>query len=241
MPRCPWTLVTAMTKQAIDEIVYAPPASSREAAIEPTWHLCRVTGPEPFQPRAHGLRVSMPHTACFRGFWCRYRVSGDRLLLTHLTCGLGMLQARAVARGTGPALFGTPLRPRITLGRTYYPTTGQLGPEKPSFTGEYYAEVSAPLEFTGRLLLAREWIPGDPRTLADRVHEFAQPAHGYRFVIELTFERGHLFGIADHSDALASYRDALAAWTARPRRPWYAQWFQSRPADKPPVPPYGDR
>lgn len=68
-----------MTAQIADTLVL----HGREysiVAIEEEW---------PFSPRAHGFEPVPLHTACWRGFYCRYEVIADELLLDTLTIGLG--------------------------------------------------------------------------------------------------------------------------------------------------------
>jgi hypothetical protein len=226
-----------MTAQARDTIVYPEGgpegAPYREDGRAQAWTIIGVAGSSLFDPAAHQLRVTSPHTGCWRGFYCEYAVRGGELLVTHVICGLGVAERRKLQLGAPPMVFGTPLRARLFMSRTFDPRTGLTGPEQLSSMGEFHADgLAGPMDFTGGLLLGRDLIeelvayPG-----------FHSP-HMFQALTELTFEHGRLVDATDHSEAMVPYRVTLAAWAKIPRRAWYLRWLRPRPIDAPPPPPF---
>ncbi|MFL6078083.1 MAG: hypothetical protein ACJ73S_32365 [Mycobacteriales bacterium] len=168
--------------------------------------LTAVDGGPPFDPAAHGLAVAPGSTACWRGHVCTYRLDGDRLLLDRLRVG-------ALAEGASeppPRLFGVgPRRP----GRGTYPPAVYV-----------YARLAAPLDFTGRLLVAAD--PAD----AGYVNMGFPPAWLFARVHELRFSGGRLAEAYDRSAALAAVRERLGAGGRGPRegedsREWISRTF----------------
>lgn len=43
-----------------------------------------TSGPLPFNPKEYGLEVQYICTACWRGYWCEYKISGDGIILKKL-------------------------------------------------------------------------------------------------------------------------------------------------------------
>lgn len=215
-----------MTAQIRDAIVFATPA--RPSGDESIWTIERVAGSGLFEPEAHRLRVTSPHTACVRGYHCEYAIRDGELLLTSVSCGLPDAYVRKVAQGTPPTVFGAPLRERRSLRRPFDPTTGQLGPEEMSSTGEFFADgLAAPMDFTGGMLLCR-----------DAINEHAwYSVHLHNVVIEVRFERGRVVETTDHSEAMAQYRLAVDEWSRLPRRPWLQRWLRPLPTDAAPLSP----
>jgi hypothetical protein len=225
-----------MTAQISDTIIYPSLGNYREDASEREWAIAGVAGESLFDPAPHQLKVQSSSTGCRRGYHCGYLVSNGELRLTRVTCGLRHNDVEAIGRGAGPKLFGAPLRTRFQLTQAFDPKTGRLGPQELTPAGDYQVEgLSAPLDFTGGLLLGRDFIQ------ELYVHIGFQPVYRYRTVTELTFEHGRLQNAQDHSDAVAAYRARLSKGTEQPMRPWYLRWFRPDPEEPIPALPFAHR
>jgi hypothetical protein len=123
-------------------------------------------------------------TACYRGFICHYAVIDDRLVLQSLEIGLA----------DGP------------LDLT------NVSPDQNGHAGSWrYRGLSIPVEFTGRLLVAKDVMDGAPY-----LHMGFWPAWMFTDVRELGFDRGRLMSAVDRSDELAAVRNRLGSDGARP-------------------------
>src|SRR5689334_8182242 len=111
-----------MTAQIRDTILFA--MQTRPGGDESIWTIARAAGRGLFDPAAHQLRVTIPHTALVRGYYCDYAIRDGELLLISVSCGLRRADVRKVAQGNPPTVFGVPLQERRRLGRLFDPTTG---------------------------------------------------------------------------------------------------------------------
>ena len=141
-----------------------------------------------FDPADHGIETMPMHTACYRGFICTYAVARRRLHLRSLNIN---------AASRLPALFGVnPPHPDDDFIRG-----------KPT-----YEFRSAPVAFTGGLLIARDF----QQELY--VHMGFHPGWKYRTVHELRFANGRLVTATDRSGEMAAERDAhLGGPSQKPR------------------------
>ncbi|MFY2561161.1 hypothetical protein ACN469_26400 [Corallococcus terminator] len=163
-----------MTAQISDTVLYR----------DQTFNLAGVKGTELFVPNQHGLKPVGMSTACWRGFFCIYRVSEERLFLERLHIGVHPDDQPSVRDGKGAPLFGNAPR--------YDPAYDECAVYEPR-----HARVT----FTGNLLIGTGFI----RELA--VHMGFAPAWKFREVHELTFDAGHLTSAQDHSKAIAHTRE----------------------------------
>jgi hypothetical protein len=225
-----------MTAQIPDTILYSTPPNYRDDPTPQEWAIVGAAGKALFDPAAHRLEVVPMHTGCYRGYHCGYRVRDAQLQLARVTCGLRGKDVVRIGLGAGPRLYGATFRARLHRTQAFDPKTGRLGPEELTPAGDYLVEgLSAPVDFTGGLLLARDFIQ------ELYVHMGFQPAYRYNTVVELTFEHGRLQVAVDHSDAIARYRERLREFAERPTRPWYLRWLRPLPEEAPPSLPFAHR
>ena len=151
-----------------------------------------------FDPRDYGLVPVPRDMGNHRGYWCRYAVSGGRLILDalHVNC----------ARDRLPSVNGIEAEaPRLELAEVTYITPDgfeEKMEERLTNAGYHvYRGVGLALEFTGSVKVGRgmsAWPPnaGYP------------PAWVYRTVLELSFETGRLTGAEDVSASAADERES---------------------------------
>lgn len=107
-----------------------------EVRFEGTWfEVTAVDGTDLFDPAAHDLDPQALHTACWRGYICRYAIVDQRLLLQELRLG---------SEGEPPPLSGA--QPRWNARHHEW----------------HYEGVDMPVPFTGRLLIGHGTIPDPP-------------------------------------------------------------------------------
>jgi hypothetical protein len=140
-----------------------------------SYDLVGVEGYGLFRPYEHGLNPCFRSTACQRGYVCGYGLVENQLFLTSL---------RLSCAGNPPSLFGREPKVDSRLGFAY-PRLRRLVP------------------FTGRLLIATEFISGL------YVHMGFQSAWKYRTVRELEFTEGRLLGETDRSEESAAQRSRM--------------------------------
>jgi CubicO group peptidase (beta-lactamase class C family) len=164
-----------------------------------------VDGSDLFVPARYGLRAEMLSTGCWRGYVASYAVVDDNLRL---------VEVEVSRQSDPPYLFGTP--PRIAPRHAYYPGT------------LFYTGMSAPLEFTGRMLIGHEWVDIGRQSIG------FTPAWGFEIVHELRFDDDRLVEATDISDEMADIRDRVGdirgLLDSRPTSlPWSLSYAWSRP------------
>jgi hypothetical protein len=145
-----------------------------------------ISGTELFTPSAYGLEPVGKSSACWRGFICEYKVAGEQLFLDRLSLYLN--------QAPPAALFGT---------------ASNLD-KNPFEFDAIYNHLEHPMDFTGGLLLATDFI----RELY--VHMGFHPAWKYKVVHELIFENGELKQEKDCSEKVARIREEMSK---RPLQP----------------------
>ncbi len=123
------------------------------------YHLLYAAGDGLFQPELCGIKDYDLHTACWRGFFCRYEVSDDRLLLTGANIGLIGEDREAALRGGGPEVYGR--KPRFYREHGYEVVF--LFFRKPSSwwaSDVAYKDLREPMPFTGAMLLGADAVRG---------------------------------------------------------------------------------
>jgi hypothetical protein len=149
----------------VDEIEYSI------AAIQNKW---------PFDPRDHGFDPVSPHTACWRGFFCKYILRCENLYLKSFNVSLG------------------DVKPEQWSG---------VVPQKGEFFKFDKMWKYRPLKFlipySGGIIIAHEFIR------EFYVHMGFHRPHCYRIVKELIFRDGHLENEIDHSKKMKQVRDHL--------------------------------
>ncbi len=84
-----------------------------------------------------------------------------------------------------------------------------------------YRSMKHPLEFSGRMLIGREFID------VLYVHMGFQAPYTYREVFELVFEKGHLVESRDLSEGMADVRSHIDDHGGRPNRDLIS-WIEER-------------
>lgn len=163
-----------MTAQVSDQFTYR----------HKEYQLAGLNGRGLFDPRDHGMRLTAPHTACWRGFNAHYAVQDRQLRLKGL-------RVHASEVDTLPLLlYGAPLQLFDDDDDIFH----HMG-----FDGTYQ-DCPDPVPFTGGLLLADGFIEDL------YVHMGFHPAWKYHEVHELVFEKGNLVKENDRSVQAAELR-----------------------------------
>ena len=147
--------------------------------------LVGLLGDTLFEPLDHGLVTRPTTTANWRGWIGHYAVRDDRLFLARLSdVGLALDPGAAA-----PLLNGVE------------PTSeGEWGPH-------CYENLDWPIEFTGRMIIARGFIQSLYR------HMGFHPAWKFEESWELTFENGGLTGADDLSEQMRKTRADIESGT----------------------------
>lgn len=164
-------MLAAMTAQVSDSLFVAGREYSI-VAVENEW---------PFDPRENGFAPVALHTACWRGFYCRYAVVAGELVLDSLSIGLG--------GAAPPAWRGIEATTEDSDGDPVW----------------LYREVSLHVPYAGGVIVGREFLQAFYR------HRGFQPAYAYEDVQELMFDGGRLVGQVDRSPAMGEIRDMIIA------------------------------
>lgn len=168
-----------MTAQMNDRIFY-----------EGEWYdLAGINGEGMFEPSEHGMEPRSNCSACWRGYVAVYEVRDNHLLLNTLYINA----TKVVSEETGEEQFGT----LASLGSAEHVTEG------PDIFDFAYEDADLPLEFTGGLLIARDFIQDI------YVHMGFHPAWKYEHIHELEFDKGVLTKQEDVSRKLAEVREKL--------------------------------
>jgi hypothetical protein len=155
-----------------------------------------VDGEELFNPQQHGITPGFGTTACYRGYFCSYELVENALQLKQLIV----------------SIYSQPLdRIRIKYGKKQIPNLFSITPSiKPNQISQIvsgycaiYDEIYAPIEFTGNLLIATDFI----RSLY--VHLGFQAAYKYKEVHELVFDKGFLTQSINRSQEMAEIREKI--------------------------------
>jgi hypothetical protein len=152
---------------------------------ERTYAVAGAEGEGLFDPAAFGLSPAGTCTACWRGYVCQYGIADERLILDRLEVSLKRLEGGDFLSRRGPAINGVE----------------PVAPEgEHAFFNNVYERLGLPLDFTGELLIADDFIQ------ELYVHMGFHPAWKYETVLELSFDAGRLLAVRDVSAAMARIR-----------------------------------
>jgi len=144
------------------------------------YELIGLAGGELFNPVQFGMEPAMISTACYRGFYATYELTGDVLYLQQVTL-------------------------REKHGK--YPPIQGIEAECDPFRGEIlqgtYHSLDFPMPFSGKLRLAKDFIE------ELYVHMGFQDATAFRTVYDLTLEAGKLVEVEDRSEEVEKIRGAF--------------------------------
>jgi hypothetical protein len=133
-------------------------------------------------PEMFGMRPSMIHTGCYRGYFARYAFEEDNLFLKEMT--------------VGPVFTLIFFQRRWKTIQGALPTLGQGGAEGAAV----YSGLSLPVPFTGRLLLARDFAR------EHYVHMGFQKPSAYETLVLLKLQGGKVTEARDLSEDNARRR-----------------------------------
>jgi hypothetical protein len=160
-----------MTAQVRDRFLYG----------DGSYSLLCTTGLK-FDPRSYGIVPSMASTACYRGYWCVYKVIEGKLYLDEL-----YVHSRD---GNYPKINGVDV------------CTKGLLKKKIDYMGCcLYKGLKLQYEFDGKILLGRDFDS------SLYVHMGFHDPWKYRELTELVFKKGELIEVNDHSEIGAKLRE----------------------------------
>jgi hypothetical protein len=167
-----------MTTQILDEFEYKNKCYS----------LVSADGDSLFSPEQFGIEPVSWHTACYRGYFCTYKLQHNKLCLKTFDISL-----------TEPSSGETKIVKKV-----FAPKIEGCMPIKLSKDTYRYVNINLPINFTGFLLLGGDWM-GMPR----RVLEYLHRDLAYRDVYKLIFQSGVLVESNNISTEVAEKRLAV--------------------------------
>lgn len=141
------------------------------AAIENEW---------PFNPEIYGFRPRATSTANYRGYYCRYAIKDDQLLLDTLYIQLEEDE--------------TPTFRGIAAQKGKYYKTNHLFE---------YRDIGFLINYSGGMIIGNEFLQ------EFYVHMGFQRAHCYKYVKEILFEDGKIIEVMDHSEKMEQVRKSI--------------------------------
>jgi hypothetical protein len=135
-----------------------------------------LDGSEPFDPATLGFRPVPMSTACWRGYLCSFGIARGRLRLNRLV-------VNDPEHGY-PPING--IEPAVQRGPA-------LGSDEECIGCAQYVGLRLPLDFTGRIRLARDFLP------ERYVHMGLQSPDAYSTVLDFAFQDGRVVGTLDRS------------------------------------------
>ena len=138
-----------------------------------------------FHPAAVGLHPSVAETDEERGFEVVFALQEKQLVVQVLRVQLLAWEHEAVCAVCGPDVRG--VSPSFTPGAYFF--------------NNVYEGLALPLNFTGELLLAKDFMGHR------YVHMGFHPAWKYQHVLELYFHQGALMRATDKSDDMRALRE----------------------------------
>jgi hypothetical protein len=157
-----------------------------------------VDGVTLFEPTQHGFSPQWGTTACWRGYCCTYKVIEETLYLKEFIIALSLKEKLAVKHGRARSFLGV------------FPYLGDTPVGHPS---AIYNELNHLVEFTGSLLVAKNFIN------SLYIHLGFQAAYKYEEVHELIFDSGYLMQSINRSEEMAEIRQKII-----PQSKFYDQW-----------------
>lgn len=156
-----------MTAQITDEYTFN----------DELYTIIAISDPIDFRPEEHGFQPSAASTACWRGYWCEYRITEEEIYLDKFHVHQD--------------------------GAMRYPVFCGQKAHKSRYKYEnmlVYSDLHFVIHFTGSIVLGRGSIS------KYCVNMGFQRAWAYEKVIELRFENGAVVETVDHSDYVRQIR-----------------------------------
>ena len=168
-----------------------------------TYNLVSASGRLGFSPYEYGLYPAYRCTACWAGYWCKYGIKNNRLVLTNLFINS--------ADGKYPPINGVEVSEQEYVEAVCY--SAKEGRHKTMVEKHMghreYKDLDIPLSFTGTVLLGTDFIPGC------YIHMGTQRFWAYGKLMEFTFRDGILIGAEDKSEEAEKEREKIKnTWIA---------------------------
>ena len=198
-----------MTAQIGDSFIYG----NKEYSLVAAQRMIR------FHPEMYGIVPTEISTACYRGFYCTYKIKYKKLLLHNLTVKSenGIYPE---INGIKPAKVPSEARIYEMLEREY--------------SGPYqYEPLNIHTFYTGKILLGTGFI--------DKyyIHMGFQRAWAYEKLIEIEFKRGRVVGVTDYSNyaevmrkKIEDNKEAFDKWERENPHKFVVDSFSLRYEDK---------
>ena len=155
-----------------------------------------VNGGELFTPQSLGIEPVAIMSACWRGYFCQYNISDNKLILDELQLSFGIDDTSGSNREFVPQV-APPINGVNPMGK------------HPSFSN-IYEGLNFHIPFTGGILAGEGFI----QTLY--VHMGFHPAWKYQTVYELIFEKGNVQELRDVSIAVEELRSKITKLPLKP-------------------------
>jgi len=171
-----------MTAQIPDTLLFEDQALS----------IVGVNGSGLFDPYVLNLQPVSRITSCWRGYVCEYKLLHNKLLLNKLQINLGMDEwkdkTHEFTPEAGPLING--VKPVFSI-------------ERQELFNNTYAELNLPIDFTGGLLAAGNFVQ------ELYVHMGFHPAWKYKTVLELILSHGYVIETRDVSKRMEEIRNEM--------------------------------
>lgn len=147
-----------------------------------SYDLVAMTNSIDFDPEDHGLKPVPMHTACWRGFFCDFKITKKGLFLDRLNISTELMEF--------PDLWGS--KPKVK----------HSNEDSASLV---YEKINHKIDYTGSIVL------GDGFLDEYYIHMGFQRPWAYESVVEVVFENGNLVKTIDHSETVAKIREEISS------------------------------
>ena len=157
-----------------------------------------LSAPIQFDPKDYDLEPHTSSTACWRGYWCEYNITDEKLFLQNLYL--------FNADGKYPPLKGIEISPQEYEECVFYRHNSKKRKKTkmPKHMGHrVYENINIPISYTGKILLGDEFLD------EYYVHMGFQRGWAYQRLVELIFENGNLVECNDLSHLAKEQREAI--------------------------------
>ena len=154
------------------------------------YSIVAMSNPLRFDPRFHGFKPESTTSACWNGFWCKYKISEDGIFLDKL-----YIHSQD---DEYPELNGNTFEVDAEGNPVEY-----MG-------HRVYNDLNMKVEYHGKILVGDEFIHDY------YVHMGYQRAHAYKVLKEFVFQNGNLIDGIDHSEMAAKLREMEDAKNKKP-------------------------
>ena len=174
------------------------------------YSLVAITDSIGFDPREYGLIPEARCTACWRGYFCEYKVAQEGLFLQNLFIN--------TKDEIYPPVNGVPVSEMEYHECTVisFKDGKQIQRKEMSENNmghREYKDVNIPMAYTGKILLGDEFLR------KYYIHMGFQRSWAYKELVEFEFDNGKLVKKTDHSDTAQKLREILDSSGVNPAHP----------------------